>query len=360
LQVNPGFRPAGLTAVQINLAGPRYEEEVAQIAFFDRALANVRELPAVEKVGAISWLPLGSGMGSATSYRVPDKPDPPPGEERVADVRMVAGDLFHAMGVPVLEGRVFDERDRSDSRTVVIVNETLARTVWPGESPIGKIVEMEWGDVLLAEVVGMVGDVRLTRLDAAPRAALYWPQSQLSNNFMSVIARGKNGRPPTASELRAAISTVDPELPLTSIQEMEDVVSRSLGRPRLTLALMSLFGGAALLLAAIGLYGVIAFGVNQRVREIGLRMALGASARDVSGLVLKEGLKLAIAGVVIGVAGALFLGRFLESLLYEVEPRDPMTLAVIAVLLVGVALAASYFPARRASRIDPFRALRTE
>jgi predicted permease len=299
-------------------------------------------------------------MGSATSYRVPDKPDPPPGEERVADVRMVAGDLFRAMEIPVLEGRAFDERDRSDSRTVVIVNETLARTVWPGESPIGKIVEMEWGDVLLAEVVGMVGDVRLTRLDTSPRAALYWPQSQLSNSFMSVISRGKDGRPPTAAELRAAIATVDPELPLTSVQEMEDVVSRSLGRPRLTLTLMSLFGGVALILAAIGLYGVVAFGVSQRVREIGLRMALGASSKDVSRLVLREGLKLAILGVAIGVAGALFLGRFLESLLYEVEPRDPMTLAVIAVLLVGVALGASYFPARRASRIDPFRALRTE
>jgi putative ABC transport system permease protein len=359
-QVNPGFQPSGLTAVQINLAGPRYETEEAQIAFFERVLANVRELPGVESVGAISWLPLGSGMGSATSYRVPDKPDPPPGEERVADVRMVGGDLFRAMGIPVLEGRAFDERDRSDSRTVVIVNETLARTVWPGESPIGKIVEMSWGDDLVAEVVGMVGDVRLTQLDRAPRASLYWPQSQLSNNFMSVIARGKERRPPTAAELRAAISTVDPELPLTSIQEMEEVVSRSLGRPRLTLALMSLFGGVALLLAAIGLYGVIAFGVSQRVREIGLRMALGASAKDVSGLVLKEGLKLAFVGVVIGVTAALFLGRFLESLLYEVEPRDPMTLAVIAVLLVGVALAASYFPARRASRIDPFRALRTE
>ncbi len=230
-QVNPGFRPAGLTAVQINLAGPRYEEEAAQIAFFSQALANVRALPTVERAGAISWLPLGSGGGSATSYRVPDKPDPPPGEERVADVRMVEGDLFRAMGIPVLEGRAFDDRDRADSRDVVIVNETLARTVWPGESPIGKTVEMSWGDDILAEVVGVVGDVRLTRLDTEPRAALYWPQSQLTNNFMSVIAQGKEGRPPTAAELRAAISSVDPELPLTSVQEMEDVVARSLGGP---------------------------------------------------------------------------------------------------------------------------------
>jgi putative ABC transport system permease protein len=359
-RVNPGFRPAGLTAVQINLAGPRYEAVEAQIGFYQNALANVRAIPAVERAGAISYLPLGSGPGSATSYRVTDKPDPPPGEERVADVRMVEGDIFRAMGIPVLEGRGLDDRDRSDSRRVVVVNQTLAETVWPGESAIGKTVEMEWGELLSAEVVGVVGDVRLVQLETAPRGTLYWPQSQLPNNFMSLIARGKDGRPPAAAELRAAIAAVDPELPLTSVQEMEDVVSRSLGRPRLTLSLMSLFGGVALLLAAIGLYGVVAFSVSQRVREIGLRMALGASSSDVSRLVLREGLKLALGGIALGVAGALVTARFLESLLFEVGPRDPATLVLIGALLVAVALAASYLPARRASRIDPFLALRAE
>ena len=359
-RVNPGFQPAGLTAVQINLAGPRYETEEAQIAFYHQALASLQEIPTVERAGAISWLPLGSGGGSATSYRVTDKPDPPPGEERVADVRMVAGDLFRAMGIPLLDGRGFEVSDRSDSRAVVVVNKTLADTVWPGESPIGKIVEMSWGDDIAAEVVGVVGDVRLTQLETAPRATLYWPESQLTNSFMTLIARGREGRPPSAADLRAAVAAVDPELPLTSIQEMEDVVARSLGRPRLTLSLMSLFGGVALLLAAIGLYGVVAFSVSQRVREIGLRMALGASSSDVSRLVLREGLRLALAGVALGVAGALLAARFLESLLYEVEPRDPVTLVVIVALLIGVALVASYLPARRASRIDPFLALRTE
>jgi putative ABC transport system permease protein len=359
-RVNPGFQPAGLTAVQINLAGPRYETEEAQIAFYQQALAKFQEIPTVERSGAISWLPLGSGLGSATSYRVTDKPDPPPGETRGADVRMVAGDLFRTMGIPILEGRGFEESDRADSRAVVVVNQTLAETVWPGESPIGKIVEMNWGEDIAAEVVGVVGDVRLTEIETAPRATLYWPQSQLTNSFMTLIARGKRGRPPSADDLRAAVASVDPELPLTSVQEMEDVVARALGRPRLTLSLMSLFGGVALLLAAIGLYGVVAFGVNQRVREIGLRMALGASSSDVSRLVLREGLKLALTGVAVGVAGALLAARFLESLLYETEPRDPMTLAAIAALLVAVALVASYLPARRASRIDPFAALRTE
>jgi putative ABC transport system permease protein len=359
-RVNPGFEPAGLTAVQINLAGPRYEENAAQIAFYDQALEKVREIPGVERAGAISWLPLGSGLGSATSYRVPDQPDPPPGEDRVADVRMVGGDIFRTMGIPILAGRVFDERDRADSRTVVVVNRTLAESVWPGEDPLGKRIEMEWNEVLLAEVVGVVGDVRLVQLETAPRSTLYWPQSQLPNSFMSIIARGKEGRSPAAAELRAAIGAVDPELPLTSIQRMDDVMANALGRPRLTLSLMTLFGGVALALAAIGLYGVVAFSVSQRVREIGLRMALGASSRDVSRLVLLEGLKLAVVGVVVGVGVALVTARFLESLLYEVDARDPMILALIAILLVGVAVAASFLPARRASRLDPFLALRSE
>jgi putative ABC transport system permease protein len=359
-RVNPGFEPSGLTAVQINLAGPRYEERAAQVAFYDQALEKVREIPGVERVGAISWLPPGSGLGSATSYRVPDLPDPPPGEERVADVRMVGGDIFRAMGIPILAGRVFDERDRADSRRVVVVNQTLAESVWPGEDPLGKLIEMEWYDVMLAEVVGVVGDVRLVRLETAPRSTLYWPQSQLPNNFMSIIARGKEGRTPAAAELRAAIGTVDPELPLTSIQRMEEVVANALGRPRLTLSLMTLFGGVALALAAIGLYGVVAFSVSQRVREIGLRMALGASSADVSRLVLLEGLKLALAGAALGVGLALLTARFLESLLFEVEARDPVILALIAMLLLAVALAASFLPARRASRLDPFLALRSE
>ncbi|MGH9336625.1 MAG: FtsX-like permease family protein, partial [Vicinamibacteria bacterium] len=359
-RVNPGFDPSGLTAVQISLAGPRYETPEAQKAFYRDAIARVRELPSIEAVGAISWLPLGSGMGSATSYRVTDKPDPPPEEPRVADIRMVEGDLFRAMRIPLLEGRVFDARDRADSQGVVIVNQTLAETVWPGESAIGKTVEMEWADLMIAQVIGVVGDVRLTEIDTAPRATLYWPQSQLPNGFMSIIARGKGERAPAAADLRTPISSVDPELPLTSISEMEDVVARSLGRPRVTLSLMSVFGAVALALAAIGLYGVMAFSVGQRVREIGLRMALGASASDVSRLVLRQGLRLSLLGVAIGVAGAFFSARYVESLLYEVEARDPLTLVVIGALLVGVALAATYLPARRASRIDPFTALRTE
>jgi putative ABC transport system permease protein len=359
-RVNPGFDPAGLTAIQINLAGPRYEEDEAQNAFFREAMARLSELPSVERLGAISWLPLGSGMGSATSFRVADKPDPPPGEDRVADVRMVEGDLFRAMGIPLVQGRVFDERDRSDSTPSVIVNETLARTVWPGEDPVGKTVIMSWGEDVRAQVVGMVGDVRLVELETAPRATLYWPQSQLPNGFMTIVVRGRNGRAPAGDDLRARIGSIDPELPLTSIQQMENVVASSLGRPRMTLSLMSVFGGVALLLAAVGIYGVVAFSVGQRVHEFGLRMALGASSSDIRGLVLKQGLRLALLGVVLGIASSLAVSRLVESLLYEIGPRDPWTIAGIALVLVAVALVASFVPACRATRVDPFVALRVE
>jgi putative ABC transport system permease protein len=356
-RVNPGFEPSGLTAIQVNLTGERYREAASQTAYFRDALARLESLPWVERAAAISWLPLGT-QGSATGYRVADKPDPPPEEPRVADVRMVQGDLFRTMGVPVVAGRGFDERDRADSRSVVIVNETLAREVWPGEDPIGKTVLMSWWDEMEAEVVGVVGDVRLVELATAPRATLYWPQTQVPNSFMTLVVRTRGGA--SSADLRAVLAEIDPEQPLSSIESMETVVARSLGRPRLTLTLMTLFGGLALLLAAVGVYGVVAFNVTQRVHEIGLRMALGAGRSDILKLVLRQGLALATAGVVLGVLGAVLASRLLESLLFGVTPRDPATLALVALFVLAITLAASYFPARRATRVDPFVALRTE
>jgi ABC-type antimicrobial peptide transport system permease subunit len=219
---------------------------------------------------------------------------------------------------------------------------------------------MSWGEEIPAQVVGLVGDVRLTELDTVPRGTLYWPQPQLPNSFMSVIVRGRDGRPPAASDLRARIASLDPELPLSSIRELPDVVAGSLGRPRLTLSLMSVFGGAALLLAAVGIYGVVAFSVGQRAHEFGLRMALGASSSDIGRLVLKQGLRLSLLGVVLGIATSLALSRLVESLLYEIGPRDPLTIIGIALVLVAVALVATLVPARRATRVDPFVILRTE
>ncbi len=198
------------------------------------------------------------------------------------------------MRIPLVQGRGFDERDRVDSAPVVIVNETLAETVWPGENPVGKTILMEWGKDIAAEVVGVAGDVRLSGLDTAARATLYWPLAQFPNDFMTLVVRAKGGTSIAEADLRARLSTIDPDIPVSSIVSMEGVVSRSLGKPRLTLSLMSIFGAVALLLASVGIYGVISFTVNQRVHEFGLRMALGASARNIEGMVLRQGLALAL------------------------------------------------------------------
>jgi putative ABC transport system permease protein len=356
---DPGFDPRRVTAIQINLAGPRYQTNEAQSAYFTEALQRLGQIPSIERAAAISWLPLGGG-GAATSFRVADKPDPPPEDPRVADVRVVAGDLFRTMGIPVVLGRGFDDRDRGDSASVVIINEALAKTVWPGETPIGKTVLMEWGRDIAAEVVGVSGDVRLDELDTAPRPTLYWPYAQFPNEFMTLVVREKPGSSVSVADLRARLAGLDPEIPVSNIVSMEEVVSRSLGRPRLTLSLMSLFGVVALLLASVGIYGVIAFSVSQRVREFGLRRALGASAWNIEGMVLRQGLALALAGIGIGIVGAVFASHLIEGLLYQVEARDPVTLLAITFLLLGVAVAAAYVPARRATRVDPFEALRID
>ena len=242
---------------------------------------------------------------------------------------------------------------------MVIINETLAETVWPGEKPIGKTVLMEWGRDIAAEVVGVAGDVRLSELDTAV-CVTYWPHAQFPNDFMTLVVRVKDGSSIAAADLRVQLSTIDPEIPVSSIVSMKEVVSRSLGKPRLMLSLMSIFGAVALLLASVGIYGVISFTVNQRTHEFGLRMALGASARNIEAMVLRQGLTLALLGIALGVVGALFASRLLEGLLYRVEPRNPVTLAVIAVLFLVIALTASYAPARRATRIDSFEALRID
>lgn len=356
---DPGFDPHGVTAIQVNLAGPRYETNEAQSDFYREALERLARIPSVERAAAISWLPLGGG-GAATSFRVADRPDPPPEDPRVADVRVVAGDLFRTMGIPLIQGRSFDERDRADGAPVVIVNESLVESVWPGESPIGKTVLMEWGRDIAAQVVGVAGDVRLNELETSARPTLYWPLAQFPNDFMTLVVRAKDGAVVSATDLRAHLASIDREIPASNIVSMEEVVNRSLGRPRLTLSLMSVFGAVALLLASVGIYGVVAFSVSQRVHEFGLRMALGASARSIEGMVLRQGLALALAGVGLGVVGAILAGRLLGGLLYHVEAGDPVTLVAIATLLLAVALAAAYAPARRATRIDPFEALRVD
>ncbi|MGE0455916.1 MAG: ABC transporter permease [Vicinamibacteria bacterium] len=355
--VDPGFDARALT-FEVSLSGPAYAQGAAQSRFFAEAVSRLAAIPGVEAAGAISWRPIGNG--SATSFTLGDRPQPAAGQEPVADVRMVTPGTFRALGMPLLRGRDFEPRDTPEQPTVVVVNEATVREFWPGQDPIGKRISMDWGRELDAEVVGVVGDVRLSGLDTEPRPTLYWAQTQLPNNFMSFVLRGSGSGQALLPSARAQLASLDASIPLARVGTLDEAVQDSLRQPRFTLALLAAFAGAAALLAAIGLFGVLSFAVGQRVPEIGVRLALGARPADVLRLVLRDGVRLAIAGTAAGLLGALALARVLAGLLFEVSPYDPAAFAGVLALVATVSLCAALLPALRASRVDPVQALRAE
>jgi putative ABC transport system permease protein len=357
--VNPGFQAENVLSMQISLGGQKYRESASVVQFYQRAVERIQQTPGVTAVGAISWLPL-SGRGSATDFRPGDRPAPKLGEEPVADVRMVTPDLFRAMGIPLLRGRPFGEQDTASAPAVVIVNDAVAKQYWPNEEPIGKRIIMAWGKEINAEIVGVVGDVHLTALDQTPRATLYWPHTQLSNSFMSLMIRSTQDPASLTSAVKSQIAALDPEQPIAKVQRMRDVTAESVRQPRFTTLLLGSFAGLALLLAAVGIYGVIAYSVAQRTHEIGIRMALGATRDNVLRMVLRRAITLTLVGVLCGLAAAAGLSRFLRGLLFEVSTLDSLTFAAVAVCVAAVSLAACWIPARRATRVDPIVALRYE
>jgi len=356
--VNPGFDPNGALTLQVSLPSASYSDGASQTRYFERALDQLAALPGAESAGVISWRPLGTG--SRTSYWPLDRPTPPPGEELVAGVRVIDGDLLEALRIPLLRGRRFSHTDSAEAPRVVLVNQGLAADLWPDQDPVGQHVAMWWGDDIEAEVVGVVGDVRLRTLDTDPGHTLYWPQAQLPDGGMTLVLR--TSVPPTelATSARNAVASVDPEVPVAQVETMEQVVSASLGSPRFLLILLGAFAVTAALLAAVGLYGVLAYTVTQRRAELGVRMALGAGGPDVVRLVLRHGMALALTGVALGLPAALLLSRFLESQLFEVSAADPLAYASVSVLLLVIAAVATLVPAWRAARVDPLQALRAE
>ncbi|MGB7024075.1 MAG: FtsX-like permease family protein, partial [Candidatus Acidiferrales bacterium] len=266
---------------------------------------------------------------------------------------------LQTMQIPLLAGREFTERDNQDSARVMIINETMARQFWPNESPIGKRITMkDWGPPLTGEIVGVAGDVKINRLDTAVGPAIYWPYSQFPVNFNAIVVRGDTDPLRLVSAVKSQIWSVDKNQPISKIATMEQVLSDSIAQRRLYLVLLGVFAGAALLLAAVGIYGVMSYSVSQRTHEIGIRLALGAAQSEILKLILGHGAKLALLGVATGILAATALTRLMSSLLFGVSPSDPATLAAVAVLLMLVAMAACYIPARRAMRVDPMIALR--
>jgi putative ABC transport system permease protein len=360
IDVDPGFDAARTVTMRLNLPGARYRGQGLMQQFFDRFFTGVDGIPGVESAGAISFLPL-EGLGSATSYEVVGVPKPPLGEEPVTNVRVITHEYLQAMGIPLLRGRLFNDKDPVDATGKIIISESMARAHWPNEDPIGKRVVISWGDPAIEdEIIGVVGNVHYEGLDTTPRHAIYWPFPRNPYGGMTVAVRTAMDPDPVVKAVIEHVRRLDPLLAVAEIRTMEAVVSESVAQRRLTMLLLGIFAGAALLLAGVGIYGVIAYSVTQRWQEIGIRMALGARAGDVLKMIVGQAAALAAVGIATGAAGAFFLTRLMRGLLFDVEPHDPLTFIVVATLLASIALIASYLPGRRATRVDPVIALRAE
>jgi putative ABC transport system permease protein len=358
--MDPGFRADNLLTMSVVLPQQKYPDHARRSAFFAELTSRVEALPGVRSAAVTDWLPL-TMTGGSFGISVEGQPDLGPDRRPDVVTRVVSPKYFSTMGIQLLRGRQFDERlDRADSAPVVVVSETMARRLWPGEDPLGKRIQPGSADPSgWIEVVGVAKDVRQFDLTAEPRLQMYLPYVQFEW-FVPGQLVIKTEVEPTglAAAVRKAVWEVDKEQPVSDVRTMEEVLSRSIARQRFSTMLLGIFAALALVLAAVGIYGVMSYTVAQRTREIGIRMALGAQAGGVLRLVVGEGLKLVLAGVLIGLAGSLLLTRLMSSLLFGVSATDPMTLAVISLILVGVALLASYIPARRAAKVDPMVALR--
>jgi putative ABC transport system permease protein len=364
--VDPGFKADNLLTMSVVLPRGRYPNQERRTAFYKDLIARVGALPGVRSAAVTSWLPLAASQGDSIGIIPEGHPAPLPGQGEPPSVvtRVVSPDYFRTMGIRLLQGREFEEgRDRVDSPVVVLVSEAFARRFWPGESAVGKRVNpgdpnepADW-----CEVVGVVRDVRQFELASEPKPQMYFTYAQADIFLPRHLVVGTDTDPlAIAGAVRRTVWEVDAEQPVSDVSTMKDVLSESLSRERFSMLLLGLFAALALLLAAVGLYGVMSYTVAQRTREIGLRMALGAQRRDVLRLVVGQGLKLVAAGVVLGLVASLALTRLMASLLYGVSATDPATLVTISLVLVAVAALASYIPARRATRVDPLTALRYE
>jgi putative ABC transport system permease protein len=358
--VDPGFRTDRVLTANIALPGDRYRDEKGP-RFFAELNRRVRTLPGVVNAGNITFLPF-KGMGSGTYYWRDDKPRPAPGQEPVTDVRMIQPGYFETMNIPVKRGRTFTDADLDPKAPLrFVINESLAKAMFPGEDPIGRrIVVLMQSENPPGEIVGVTGDVRHMGLDAPVRPAVYYPQSHLFFNFGTVIVQTRSDPLSLARPLTNLVHQLDPELPVAEVGTMQRWIDESVARPRFQSGLLASFAALALVLAVIGIYGVMSYGVAQRTHEIGVRMALGAQKSDVARMILGRGALLAVFGLMLGTGGSLALGQYLESLLFEVKPSDPATLTAVAGLLLAVALLASYIPALRAARVDPLTSLRYE
>lgn len=366
--VNAGFDPHNVLTMTMVVTGNKYSRPIDEIAFYDRVLSDVRTLPGVTSAGLIDTLPI-SQDGSHQPVAIEGRPVQAMSEQPEVDTRSISAGYLTSMRIPLRRGRDFSSDDAPDRLATAIISESMAKRFWPNEDAIGKHLTMTFNPGKVREVVGIVGDVKLTGLDAASSdATIYLPVSQASvapdedwHPFTMQLAVRTTSQPAgLTSAVTAAIHSIDPTQPVVDVMAMDDLIATSLSQRRFSMFLLAAFAILALLLAAAGIYSVLSFAVRRRVREIGIRVALGADTKDILRLVVTEGMKPALLGLALGVAGALALGRAVASFIYGIAPYDPLTFAAVAALLAAVALLASLLPAYRAARIEPTRALREE
>jgi putative ABC transport system permease protein len=362
--VDPGFATENALTFRISLPESVYSKEPQRAAFFDDLLTRLAALPGAHSVGGVAGLPLG-GTRFNLSFAVEGRPPLPPAQQPSMEVRVVTADYFETMGIPIKRGRAFQEGDRDGSPQVVVLSEAAVRRYFPGEEPLGKRITVGWGrpegkPKAGGEVVGIVGDVKDRGLAEQTPPEIYIPHAQLPTETLDVVVRTSVSPLSLVSSARSVVHELDSELPVARIRTLDDVVARSISEPRFYMLLLGAFAGVALLLAALGIFGVMSYAVVERSREIGIRLALGALPADVLDAVLRKALLLTLAGVGAGLAGAIALSRALAHLLFNLSPTDPTTLVETAALLTAVALLASYLPARQATRVDPLIALRSE
>jgi len=378
-QVNPGFSYEHLSSFTVSLPQKKYPNEEQRDQFFTQLLQNVRQLPGVESSAAASGLPLGNN-GWQTSFIVDGKPIPPRGQTPLMEACLVTPDYFRTMNIPLQRGRYFDDHDnrawlagRDLSKlnegekgiagvNVIVIDEEFARRYWPGEEAVGKRIRLGIDDdAPTLTVVGVVGRVKMEGLSQdSKRVQGYFAFAQMPFSGMTVITKASTDPNQLIAAMRQQVRAVDPDQPIYNIRTMNEIRSDSVAPERLNLTLLSIFAGIALVLAIVGIYGVMSYTVTQRTHEIGIRMAIGAQPRDVFKMVIGQGMILALVGVAVGLFGAFALTRLMATMLFGVEPTDPATFASIAVLLTGVAFVACYIPGRRATKVDPVVSLRYE
>ena len=360
LHVDPGFNADNLLTMRVRLSGQKYDPG-RRLLFYDECVARVEAVPGARSAALTMSLPITGASWDSVFFAF-DKPVPSRADLPQSDCIPVSPTYFETMGMRLLRGRSFAATDTAESAPVVVINETLARRIWPGEDPVGKRLKRgrSESDEPWSEVIGVVNDIKLNGVERPTSMQIYLPYEQEARTSLAVVVRTQDHPLAVAASVEQAIHSIDKDLVVYNVWTMDQLLGNSLAQRRLTLVLLASFAALAVLLAVVGIYGVISYAVRQRTHEVGIRMALGAQARDVLKMIMAQGLKLALMGVGLGLVAAWVLTRWMESLLFGVHHTDPLTFGAIAAALLCVALMACWIPARRATKVDPMLALRSE